>query len=530
MSLPSQTSVLVVGAGPAGSYAACVLAREGVDVVLLEAEKFPRYHVGESMLAAMRFLLQLIDVDDEFDRHGFEKKYGATFKITDKREAFTDFANALGPGGHSWNVVRSESDDILFRHAARSGAKTFDGTKVDAIHFEPYPHDGFEAVEGEGESETEPTHLANPGRPISADWSCKDDGTKGTIKFDYLIDASGRNGILSTKYLKNRRFNEGLKNLANWTYWKGSKRFNPGRPNENSPFFETLDDASGWVWAIPLHNGTLSVGIVARQDLFLAKKKQLGLSGQEFYREYLKLAPQISDMLSDAEMVSDMRQASDWSYSASAYAGPYFRIVGDAAAFVDPYFSSGVHLALTNGLAAAVSVQASRRGQADERAAAKWHATKVAENYTRLLLIVMAVQRQLRLKQEQLITTDAEDGFDVAFKAIQPVIQGVADTHETDAQVQQRAVHSVDFALNSFDVTPEQEKAVVDKVVRAARAAPEALQRMTPEEVDILKRMSHRVLHRNTTQENRGLAAFTGQVIDGLSANLERGDVGLRKF
>lgn len=87
MSLPSQTSVLVVGAGPAGSYAACVLAREGVDVVLLDAEKFPRYHVGESMLAAMRFLLRLIDVDDEFDRHGFEKKYGATFKITDKREA-----------------------------------------------------------------------------------------------------------------------------------------------------------------------------------------------------------------------------------------------------------------------------------------------------------------------------------------------------------------------------------------------------------------------------------------------------------
>lgn len=181
----------------------------------------------------------------------------------------TDFTKALGPGGHSWNVVRSESDDLLFRHAARSGAKTFDGTKVDAIHFEQYPHEGFD----------EPAHLANPGRPVSADWSCKD-GTKGNIKFDYLIDASGRNGIVSTKYLKNRRFNEGLKNLANWTYWKGAKRFNVGQPNENSPFFETLDDASGWVWAIPLHNGTLSVGIVARQDIFLAKKKQLGLAPQ----------------------------------------------------------------------------------------------------------------------------------------------------------------------------------------------------------------------------------------------------------
>ncbi|KAI0139643.1 FAD/NAD(P)-binding domain-containing protein [Xylariaceae sp. FL1272] len=526
MSLPSQTSVLVVGAGPAGSYAACVLAREGVDVVLVDADKFPRYHVGESMLAAIRFYLRLIDAEEKFDKHGFEKKFGATFKITDKREAYTDFSHALGPGGHSWNVVRSEADDLLFRHAASSGAKTFDGVKVDAINFEPYQHDGFGAVNGA--SDKGPTHLANPGRPVSADWSRKD-GTRGTIKFDYLVDASGRNGIMATKYLKNRRFNEGLKNLANWTYWKGAKRFNPGKQNENSPFFETLDDASGWVWAIPLHDGTLSVGIVARQDLFLAKKKELGLSGQEFYREYLKLAPQITDMLSEAEIVTEMKQASDWSYSASAYAGPHFRIVGDAAAFVDPYFSSGVHLAVSNGLAAAVSIQGSRRAQTDEYAAAKWHGTKVAENYTRLLLIVMAVQRQLRLRHEELITTNAEDGFDAAFKAIQPVIQGVADSHDNDAQVQNRAVESVSFAMKSFDVSPEREKAMVEKVLRAAEAAPETLQKMTPEEDEILKRMTHRVLHRNSTQKkSSGLAEFS-VAIDGLSANLEVGNVGLIK-
>ncbi|KAM0185218.1 hypothetical protein ACHAPQ_012152 [Fusarium lateritium] len=518
MSVPSQTSVLIVGAGPAGSYAACVLAREGVDVVLVDADKFPRYHIGESMLAAIRFLLRLIDAEEAFDKHGFEKKFGATFKITDKREAFTDFSEALGPGGHSWNVIRSEADELLFKHAANNAAKTFDGTKVDSINFEPLPD--FEIGEG--------SHLANPGRPVSADWSRKD-GTRGNIKFDYLIDASGRNGIMCTKYLKNRKFNEGLKNLAQWTYWKGAKRFNVGKHNENSPFFENLDDASGWVWAIPLHNDTLSVGIVARQDLFLAKKKELGLSGQEFYREYLKLAPQISEMLSNAEIVADVKQASDWSYSASAYAGPYFRVAGDAAAFVDPYFSSGVHLALNNGLAAAVSIQASRRGQADERAAAKWHATKVAENYTRLLLIVMAVQRQLRLKHEELIISNSEDGFDTAFKAIQPVIQGVADTHESDASVQNKAVESVNFALESFEVTPEQEKLMTEKVVQAAQRAPETLQKMTPEEVDILKRMSHRVLHRNTNRNNKGLVDFTGQVIDGFSAILERGDVGLIK-
>jgi hypothetical protein len=142
----------------------------------------------------------------------------------------TNFAHTLGPKGHSWSVIRSESDELIFRHASNSGAKTFDGTKVDSITFEPYPHDGF----------NDEAHLANQGRPVSAQWSRKD-GTKGTIKFDYLIDPSGRNGAIYPKYLKNRRFNEGLKNIANWAYQKGAKRFRPGKENENSPFFEALE-------------------------------------------------------------------------------------------------------------------------------------------------------------------------------------------------------------------------------------------------------------------------------------------------
>ncbi|OKL55388.1 hypothetical protein UA08_09365 [Talaromyces atroroseus] len=513
MSVPTQASVLVVGGGPAGSYAASLLAREGVDVVLLEADKFPRYHVGESMLASMRFFLRFIDLEKTFDEHGFEKKYGATFKITTKKEAYTDFAASLGKGGHSWNVVRSESDELLFRHAGKSGAKTFDQTKVDSIEFEPYPHDGFIAED----------RLANPGRPVSAAWSRKD-GTSGTIKFDYLIDGSGRNGIISTKYLKNRRFNEGLKNIAIWSYWKGAKRYKQGQDNENSPFFEALNDGSGWVWAIPLHNGTLSVGVAARQDFFFARKKASSLEGKEFYADYLNLVPGIKSLLADAEIVADLKQASDWSYSASAYAGPHFRVIGDAGCFVDPYFSSGVHLALTSGLSAAVSVQASRRGQADERSAAKWHTTKVSEGYTRFLLLVMTVLRQLRMKEAHLITTEEEEGFDMAFKKIQPVIQGVADTETNDARVQKNAAEAVDFSLESFEVTPEMQRAVIDKIEKA-QAAPETLEKLTPEEVHILSGIVTRTFEREKDELN--LTSFTGDVIEGLSANLVRGDLGL---
>lgn len=149
--------------------------------------------------------------------------------MTDRASSVTDFSATLGPGGFSWNVVRSESDELMFRHAASSGAKTFDATKVDSLAFEPYPHDGF----------TDEARLANPGQPVSANWSRKD-GSTGTIKFEYIIDASGRTGLISTKYIKNRRFNERLKNIANWTYWKGAKRFNMGENNENSPFFEAI--------------------------------------------------------------------------------------------------------------------------------------------------------------------------------------------------------------------------------------------------------------------------------------------------
>ena len=180
-------------------------------------------------------------------------------------------------------------------------------------------------------------------------------------------------------------------------------------------------DGSGWCWAIPLHNGTLSVGVVMRQDLFFAKKKLTGSpSSVEHYKECLKLAPQIVKLLEEAETASDIKQASDWSYSASAYAGPHFRLAGDAGCFIDPYFSSGVHLALASGLSAAMTIQAARRGDCNEFSAAKWHSNKVTEGYTRFLLVVMTVLRQLRQQNQALLSSEDESGFDTAFGFIQP--------------------------------------------------------------------------------------------------------------
>ena len=121
----------------------------------------------------------------------------------------------------------------MFRHAGKSGAAIFDGVKVDSIEFLP-PNN----QDGTVESET-----PDPGRPVSASWSRKD-GTSGQIKFDYLVDASGRAGLVSTKYLKNRKNNQGLKNIANWGYWKGAGEYAPGTARQGQPLFEALSGKS----------------------------------------------------------------------------------------------------------------------------------------------------------------------------------------------------------------------------------------------------------------------------------------------
>ncbi len=120
----------------------------------------------------------------------------------------------------------------MFKHAGKCGAKIFDGTKVSAIEFQP--------VEGKDDPTDE---TINPGKPVSATWSRKD-GTSGEIKFDYLVDGSGRAGVMSTKYLKNRSFNQDLKNTASWGYWKGAIQYGVGTPKEGQPYFEALDGIS----------------------------------------------------------------------------------------------------------------------------------------------------------------------------------------------------------------------------------------------------------------------------------------------
>ncbi|KAL4909005.1 hypothetical protein BDW74DRAFT_187432 [Aspergillus multicolor] len=471
MSIPEECTVLVVGGGPAGSYAASVLAREGIDTVLLEAEVFPRYHIGESLLPSVRYYLDFIDLYDKFYSHRFLRKTGATFKLNSRKPGYTDFLAANGAGNHSWNVVQSEADDLIFNHARESGAKVFDGVKVEDIQFG-----------------------SMGGWPVSATWARKDGSAAGLgkLRFEYLVDASGRAGLVSTKYIKNRVYNRGLRSVAIWGYWTGAKSYGPG---VGDPFAEALEDGSGWVWYFPLHDGTWSLGIAMKQDRVGPKKKACeSTSTLEFYLKTLDETPIIARLLHDGRLQSDkLRTASDWSCSAS------IRLPLSAHRW------RHVHLAMNSGLSAALKICASLRGHCTEEGAVEWHNQKVAEGYTRFLMIVKCSLDQVHGRDEHILNEIEEpERFDIAFEYFKPKRNGKT--------IIQRTVDS-GGKLSRADVVKS-----VDFCVRVLRKA---------EGEYWADSRGHAGSGFHLDKHGAQTNDFTANVISGMAPNMRRGELGL---
>ncbi|KAJ7869697.1 putative halogenase [Mycena olivaceomarginata] len=466
--IPLKSKILVIGAGPGGSYAATVLAREGFrgdDSRARCIPAIPHRRIPSSFLPA---LLRFIGAEDKIKNHGFAEKLNQH-----KREGYTDFI-ATNPDNGSWNVVRSEFDEILLRHAAQCGATVCEGVKVKDIIFAD-------------------------GTPVAARWETKD-GMEGSIGFDYLVDASGKQGLVvrlrstrpNTRLLPgilseipfctlvhtippNRHFNNSLRNVACWGYWRGASMYAPEGHSErnNAPWFEAMTDETGWCWFIPLHNGTVSVGV----------------SLTAHYHAQLQLAPGLVRLLADGELISDIKSAGgtllarsfshpanrsgvDYSYSATNYAGPNYRLVGDAAAFIDPFFSSGVHLALTGALSAASSIAASIRKQCTEQEAAAFHDAKIGTSYTRFLLVVLGVYKQIKAQESPVFSDINEDNFDRAFTFLRPIIQGAADA---DPQMTERELQdTMDFCQHVFAPTDSVMVSNVSKKLGPEIVSPDA--------------------------------------------------------
>ncbi len=327
-SVARNHDAVVIGGGPGGSTAATLLAREGWRVALLERERFPRPHVGESLLPASMPVLEALGVLDQVEAAEFPRKWGATMLWGREPEPWSWYfkeTNRTYP--HAFQVWRPTFDKILLDNARAAGVHVCEGCQVTGVD-------------------------VGTGRVGSLDYRT-DDGASGTIEAEWVVDASGQSAILG-RALGLRRWDERFRNMAVYGYFEGSERL--PEPDESNIFIESYPD--GWVWNIPLWRGLNSVGIVVDSEQGASGISQYGVAG--FFRNQLDSTSLSRKMLSSARLTEGPRVVKDWSYTSTQTVGDGWILVGDAACFVDPLFSSGVHMAMMSAVMAAAYLDASR--------------------------------------------------------------------------------------------------------------------------------------------------------------------------
>ncbi len=331
-SAPEVCDVAVIGGGPAGSTAAILLARRGYKVIALEKAHHPRFHIGESLLPMNLPIFERLGVLDKVRALGVFK-LGADFQADNERGYSTyAFSRAIGNSPpHAYQVWRQDFDKMLYDHARENGADAREGQEVTKVE-QSNPRESLLDVQA-------------------------DDGLNYRIQARYVVDASGRDAFFASKH-KLRRKNTQHQSAAIFSHFRGAE----ARPGEDAGNVSIYRFEHGWMWMIPLPGGIMSIGAVCRPEYLKQRKGRT----TEFLLETLHKNSDLKRRIAHAELAGEVRLTGNYSYDSAQMAGLGWILVGDAFAFLDPVFSSGVFLAMSGAEQAAAVVDEALRQPARE--------------------------------------------------------------------------------------------------------------------------------------------------------------------
>jgi len=338
----SSPDVVVIGGGPAGSTCSTLLAQHGCRVELFERERFPRFHIGESLIPETYWVLKRLNMLPKMQASHFVKKYSVQFvNASGKLSApFYFWDNKPHECSQTWQVARSEFDQMMLDNAREHGVTVHEGVRVLDVMFENQRAVGVTLRD--------------------------EDGTRREVRAKVVVDASGQAGLIQNR-LRLRVWDPVLNKGAIWTYWEGAYR-DTGRDEGATMVLQTAN-RKGWFWYIPQHDNIVSVGVVAPFDYLFKNRGPY----EQTYEEEVERCAAVKQRVSSGRRVTGYFATKDYSYRATRVAGDGWVMIGDAWGFLDPLYSSGVLLALKSGeFAADAVVEGLKSGDTSGQQLGKW--------------------------------------------------------------------------------------------------------------------------------------------------------------